>query len=110
MLRVSTMTEACDRLCDAFAALDDPRVERTKHHALIDVISIAICDEHSLKRRLAALERAQRRRGWRGAARGARGSGEAGAARDMYEGCASQHCGYAASARLKPHAGMPSRR
>ncbi|HSH79024.1 MAG TPA: ISAs1 family transposase [Herpetosiphonaceae bacterium] len=26
-----------------FAALDDPRIERTKHHALLDIIVIAIC-------------------------------------------------------------------
>lgn len=37
------MTEAWDRLYDAFATLEDPRVERTKDHALIDIISIAIC-------------------------------------------------------------------
>jgi predicted transposase YbfD/YdcC len=37
------MIEVWDRLYDAFAALPDPRVERTKHHPLIDIISIAIC-------------------------------------------------------------------
>lgn len=37
------MTEVWDRLYDAFATLTDPRVERTKHHSLIDIISIAIC-------------------------------------------------------------------
>src|SRR3712207_1865762 len=26
-----------------FAALDDPRVERTKHHLLLDIIVIAVC-------------------------------------------------------------------
>lgn len=26
-----------------FAALDDPRVERTKHHALLDIVVIAVC-------------------------------------------------------------------
>jgi predicted transposase YbfD/YdcC len=37
------MTEVWDRLYDAFATLPDPRVERTKQHPLIDIISIAIC-------------------------------------------------------------------
>jgi predicted transposase YbfD/YdcC len=37
------MIEVWDRLYDAFATLDDPRVERTKQHSLIDIISIAIC-------------------------------------------------------------------
>lgn len=37
------MTEVWDCLYDAFATLNDPRVERTKHHSLIDIISIAIC-------------------------------------------------------------------
>lgn len=37
------MTEVWDRLSAAFATLPDPRVERTKLHPLIDVISIAIC-------------------------------------------------------------------
>lgn len=37
------MTEIWDRLYDAFAAMSDPRVERSKHHSLIDIISIAIC-------------------------------------------------------------------
>jgi len=26
-----------------FAALDDPRVERTKHHSLIAILTIALC-------------------------------------------------------------------
>ena len=37
------MTDVWDCLYDAFASLNDPRVERTKHHSLIDIISIAIC-------------------------------------------------------------------
>jgi predicted transposase YbfD/YdcC len=37
------MTEVWDYLYDAFASLNDPRVERTKHHSLIDIISIAVC-------------------------------------------------------------------
>jgi predicted transposase YbfD/YdcC len=37
------MIEVWDRLYDAFASLPDPRVERTKQHPLIDIISIAIC-------------------------------------------------------------------
>ena len=37
------MTDVWDSLYDAFASLNDPRVERTKHHSLIDIISIAIC-------------------------------------------------------------------
>ena len=37
------MIEVWDRLYDAFATLPDPRVERTKAHSLIDIISIAIC-------------------------------------------------------------------
>ena len=37
------MTEVWDCLYDAFATPNDPRVERTKHHSLIDIISIAIC-------------------------------------------------------------------
>jgi hypothetical protein len=28
-----------DHLCD----LEDPRIERTKHHQLIDIITISIC-------------------------------------------------------------------
>ena len=31
------------RLLDHFAALDDPRVERTKRHALLDMVTIAVC-------------------------------------------------------------------
>ena len=31
------------RLLDHFAALDDPRVERTRHHALLDIVAIALC-------------------------------------------------------------------
>jgi len=37
------MTDVWDCLYDAFATLHDPRIERTKHHSLIDIISIAIC-------------------------------------------------------------------
>lgn len=37
------MIEVWDRLYDAFASVKDPRVENTKHHSLIDIISIAIC-------------------------------------------------------------------
>jgi len=37
------MIEVWDRLYDAFAARPDPRVEHTKQHPLIDIISIAIC-------------------------------------------------------------------
>ena len=37
------MTDVWDCLYDAFASLNDPRVERTKHHSLINIISIAIC-------------------------------------------------------------------
>jgi predicted transposase YbfD/YdcC len=31
------------RLLDHFAALDDPRVERTRRHALLDIVTIAVC-------------------------------------------------------------------
>src|SRR4051794_38199060 len=31
------------RLFEHFAALDDPRVERTKRHALLDIVTIAVC-------------------------------------------------------------------
>jgi predicted transposase YbfD/YdcC len=31
------------RLLDHFAALDDPRVERTRSHALLDIVAIAVC-------------------------------------------------------------------
>jgi predicted transposase YbfD/YdcC len=37
------MTEVWDRLYDAFATVNDPRLERSKHHSLIDIISLAIC-------------------------------------------------------------------
>jgi predicted transposase YbfD/YdcC len=37
------MTEVWDSFYDAFASSTDPRVERTRHHSLIDIISIAIC-------------------------------------------------------------------
>lgn len=37
------MIEVWDRLYDAFATLPDPRVERSKAHSLIDIISLAIC-------------------------------------------------------------------
>lgn len=37
------MTEVWDSLYDAFATIPDPRSERTRHHSLIDIISIAIC-------------------------------------------------------------------
>ena len=30
-------------IADYFAEIDDPRVERTKQHKLIDIITIAIC-------------------------------------------------------------------
>ena len=30
-------------ILDHFAELDDPRVERTRHHKLVDIIAIAIC-------------------------------------------------------------------
>jgi len=26
-----------------FEALDDPRVERAKHHSLLDIVTIALC-------------------------------------------------------------------
>jgi DDE_Tnp_1-associated len=35
--------EVWDSLYDAFASIPDPRIERTKHHPLIDIICIAIC-------------------------------------------------------------------
>ncbi len=28
-----------------FAALDDPRIDRTKRHKLLDIVTIAICGE-----------------------------------------------------------------
>src|SRR4051812_32169844 len=31
------------RLLDHFAALDDPRVERTRRHALLAIVTIAVC-------------------------------------------------------------------
>jgi predicted transposase YbfD/YdcC len=31
------------RLCDHFADLPDPRIDRTKRHALLDIITIAMC-------------------------------------------------------------------
>jgi predicted transposase YbfD/YdcC len=37
------MTEVWDSLYDAFASIPDPRSEHTRHHSLIDIISIAIC-------------------------------------------------------------------
>jgi predicted transposase YbfD/YdcC len=37
------MTEIWDQLYDAFASIPDPRIDRTKAHSLIDIISIAIC-------------------------------------------------------------------
>jgi predicted transposase YbfD/YdcC len=37
------MTEIWDQLYDSFATIPDPRVDRTKAHSLIDIISIAIC-------------------------------------------------------------------
>jgi predicted transposase YbfD/YdcC len=38
------MTDApAARLLDHFRALDDPRVERTKRHRLLDVVAVAIC-------------------------------------------------------------------
>jgi predicted transposase YbfD/YdcC len=37
------MTEVWDRLYDAFATVSDPRLERSRHHSLIDIISLAIC-------------------------------------------------------------------
>lgn len=30
-------------IADHFIAIEDPRVERTRHHKLIDIITIAIC-------------------------------------------------------------------
>jgi len=30
-------------ILDHFAELDDPRVERTRHHKLVDILAIAIC-------------------------------------------------------------------
>ena len=36
-----TTTQAT--ILDHFADLDDPRVERTRHHKLVDIIAIAIC-------------------------------------------------------------------
>ena len=30
-------------IADYFAALDDPRIDRTKRHKLLDIVSIAIC-------------------------------------------------------------------
>lgn len=30
-------------ICDAFKNLNDPRVDRTKHHKMIDIITIAVC-------------------------------------------------------------------
>ena len=30
-------------ILDHFADLDDPRVERTRRHKLVDIIAIAIC-------------------------------------------------------------------
>jgi hypothetical protein len=37
------MTEVWDSLYDAFASIPDPCSEHTRHHSLIDIISIAIC-------------------------------------------------------------------
>jgi predicted transposase YbfD/YdcC len=34
---------AAARLLDHFAALDDPRVERTRRHHLLDIVAIALC-------------------------------------------------------------------
>jgi hypothetical protein len=28
---------------DAFADLSDPRIDRTKHHLLLDIVAIAVC-------------------------------------------------------------------
>jgi predicted transposase YbfD/YdcC len=36
-------TETTLRLSSHFAALDDPRVERTKRHRLLDIVTIALC-------------------------------------------------------------------
>ena len=30
-------------IAEYFAALDDPRIERTKRHKLLDIVTIAIC-------------------------------------------------------------------
>jgi len=30
-------------IADHFSAIDDPRIERSKQHKLIDIITIAIC-------------------------------------------------------------------
>ena len=30
-------------IADHFADLEDPRIERTKHHQLIDIITLSIC-------------------------------------------------------------------
>jgi len=30
-------------IADHFCDLEDPRIERTKHHQLIDIITISIC-------------------------------------------------------------------
>ena len=35
-------------ITDHFADLEDPRIERTKHHQLIDIITISICAVISL--------------------------------------------------------------
>ena len=34
------MPEIWDQLYDAFAAITDPRIDRTKAHSLIDIISM----------------------------------------------------------------------
>jgi len=39
-------------IADYFSDLDDPRVERTKRHQLIDIITIAIAGCHLWSRRL----------------------------------------------------------
>src|SRR5215210_2227686 len=40
---MSTQRESLEQLGARFAGLDDPRVERTRLHELLDIITIAIC-------------------------------------------------------------------
>jgi len=37
------MPASAPRLFDHFAALDDPRVDRTKRHGLLDIVAVALC-------------------------------------------------------------------